>query len=426
MIQKRGALYIRVSTQEQAELSPDSQKRLLLEYAGEHGILVEPAHIFTESISGRRAKKRPRFLEMIALAKEHAFDVILVWKFSRFARNQEESIVYKNMLKRDQVEVVSISEPISHDPFGSLMERIIEWMDEYYSIRLSGDVFRGMTEKARRGGFQARPPLGYRIPRPGAPPEPVPEEAALVRQIFSWYVDCKKSPLEIARALNEAGAKTSSGGDFEARAVRYILKNPMYAGLVRWNVSSGSPIIRRGDFPPLISRGLFEAAAGLLGEPKEGRRPGSGKHWLSGLVKCSACGRSLAVTTRKLSPEKSSVSFQCWGYLKGKCPVSHQINGSRLERALLSALSRITMPDRFFLVPAAKKKAPGAFSGSLVSFLSSPSEDPACKARAIRAILSEAVYDSGRGLLKLRLLPFCRKADPMGLEGAGGPGLLSH
>src|SRR5699024_10277719 len=106
-------------------------------------------------------------------------------------------------------------------------------------------------------------------PRPGAPPEPVPEEAALVRQIFSWYVDCKKSPLEIARALNVAGAKTSSGGDFEARAVRYILKNPMYAGFVRWNVSSGSPIIRRGDFPPLISRSLFEAAAGLLGEPKE-------------------------------------------------------------------------------------------------------------------------------------------------------------
>ena len=74
-----------------------------------------------------------------AKSKEHPFDVILVWKYSRFARNQEESIVYKSMLKRENVDVISVSEPISDDPFGSLIERIIEWMDEYYSIRLSGE-----------------------------------------------------------------------------------------------------------------------------------------------------------------------------------------------------------------------------------------------------------------------------------------------
>ncbi len=97
---------------------------------------------------------------MIAAAKSdsHPFDVILVWKFSRFARNQEESIVYKSLLrKKCHVDVVSISEPVIEGPFGSLIERIIEWMDEYYSVRLSGEVTRGMTEKALRGGYQARP-----------------------------------------------------------------------------------------------------------------------------------------------------------------------------------------------------------------------------------------------------------------------------
>ena len=78
--------------------------------------------------------------------------MILVWKYSRFARNQEESIVYKSMLKKDHVEVISISEPLVDGPFGSLIERIIEWMDEYYSIRLSGEVLRGMKEKALRNG----------------------------------------------------------------------------------------------------------------------------------------------------------------------------------------------------------------------------------------------------------------------------------
>ena len=92
---------------------------------------------------------------MIAIAKQpsHPIDVILVWKYSRFARNQEESIVYKSMLKKDNVDVISVSEPTIDGPFGTLIERIIEWMDEYYSIRLSGEVLRGMKEKALQHGL---------------------------------------------------------------------------------------------------------------------------------------------------------------------------------------------------------------------------------------------------------------------------------
>lgn len=146
-----GALYIRVSTHMQDELSPDAQKRLLLEYAKANNILITEEHIFIENgISGRKVDKRPEFQRMISLAKSKPtpFNTILVWKFSRFARNQEESIVYKSLLRKQcNIDVVSVSEPLIDGPFGSLIERIIEWMDEYYSIRLSGEVTRGMTEK---------------------------------------------------------------------------------------------------------------------------------------------------------------------------------------------------------------------------------------------------------------------------------------
>lgn len=162
---RTGALYIRVSTGKQEELSPDAQRRLLLDYASKNNIIISNQYIYEEDgLSGRKADKRPQFQDMIAHAKskEHPFDVILVWKYSRFARNQEESIVYKSMLRKDHVEVISVSEPLVDGPFGSLIERIIEWMDEYYSIRLSGEVVRGMTENALRGRNQARPPLGYK------------------------------------------------------------------------------------------------------------------------------------------------------------------------------------------------------------------------------------------------------------------------
>ena len=128
---KTAAAYIRVSTDRQEELSPDAQKRELKNYAQKHGILITEFYQ-DNGISGRTAEKRPAFQKMISLAKspEHPYDLILVWKFSRFARNQEESIVYKSLLAKNKVEVVSITEPLIDGPFASLIERIIEWMDE--------------------------------------------------------------------------------------------------------------------------------------------------------------------------------------------------------------------------------------------------------------------------------------------------------
>ena len=235
---KTGAIYIRVSTDKQEELSPDAQLRLLMDYAKKNSIDVPEEYIYQDNgISGRKANKRPAFQNMIALAKskEHPIDTIIVWKFSRFARNQEESIVYKSLLSKNSVDVVSVSEPLIDGPFGSLIERIIEWMDEYYSIRLSGEVYRGMKENALRGAYQARPPLGYKVVEHGKPPVIVPEEAKIIQIIFEKYVYEGMGFFDLARYLNSLGFKTSHGKAFERRSIEYIIQNPSYCGMVRWN-----------------------------------------------------------------------------------------------------------------------------------------------------------------------------------------------
>ena len=212
---EEGALYIRVSTGKQEELSPDAQKRLGLDWAKKNKVIIRPEHIFIENgISGREAKKRPEFQRMIGMAKSKPapFRMILVWKFSRFARNQEESIVYKSLLKKQcGIDVVSISEPLVDGPFGSLIERIIEWMDEYYSIRLAGEVTRGMTEKAMRGGYQSTPPLGYDAVGGGNPFVINEESFKSVAFIFQAYHDRHLQPTEIARQLNDMGRRTRRG-----------------------------------------------------------------------------------------------------------------------------------------------------------------------------------------------------------------------
>ena len=101
---KVAAAYIRVSTDDQLEYSPDSQLEKIRLYAERNQILLPKEFIFVdEGISGRKTKNRPAFNEMIGLAKRKPkpFDVILVWKFSRFARNREDSIVYKSMLRKE-------------------------------------------------------------------------------------------------------------------------------------------------------------------------------------------------------------------------------------------------------------------------------------------------------------------------------------
>lgn len=357
---RSGALYIRVSTDKQEELSPDAQKRLLLEYAKKNNILISNEYIYMENgISGRKAEKRPEFLKMIATAKSKPkpFDVILVWKFSRFARNQEESIVFKSLLRKQcNIDVLSVSEPLVEGPFGSLIERIIEWMDEYYSTRLSGEVFRGMTEKALRGGYQARPPLGYRIEKTGEPPVIVEEEAKIIRIIFHKFVHKSASYYTIARYLNSFGYKTNRGKDFERRSIEYILQNPTYIGKIRWNRTENATsqikpkdewIITDGTHPAIISEELFNQAQEIIAsrrQPKKTRPASTYKHWASGLTKCSACGRTLTISThykiKKDGTKTPHYSFNCYGYAKGKCLTSHSISARKLEKGILDILYR--------------------------------------------------------------------------------------
>lgn len=355
---KTGALYIRVSTHMQDELSPDAQKRLLLEYAKANDILVSNDNIFIETgISGRKVDKRPEFQKMISLAKTKPapFDSILVWKFSRFARNQEESIVYKSLLRKQcNIDVISVSEPLIDGPFGSLIERIIEWMDEYYSIRLSGEVTRGMTEKALRGGYQARPPLGYKIAVKGEPPVIVPAEAKIVRIIFEKYVHEKQGYFDIARYLNSLGYKTSHGKSFEARSIDYIIQNPTYCGMIRWNRTENETnrikdkdewIITEGHHEPIISKELFDAAQERYKStyrPRGARPSSTYRHWLSGLLKCPHCGRTMiAKRVVKKSNGANYAYFTCYGYSKGKCLIPSNVSSLKLEPAVLSSLKEI-------------------------------------------------------------------------------------
>ena len=339
------AAYIRVSTEDQTEYSPDSQLKKIQEYARAHDLSLPEELVFLDQgISGRSADKRPSFMKMIGLAKQtpRPFDLILVWKFSRFARSRQDSILYKSMLRRDcGIKVVSITEHLSDDPTSILIEALLEAMDEYYSINLAQEVRRGMNEKFSRGGVVSIPPFGYRM---GAEHfEPDPEKAPLIPWMFQNYLNgmpCRR----IAAILNELGVRTGRGNPFESRSVKYILTNPTYLGKLRRSAktstasdtcSSHSMLLVDGQHPPLIDSETFRLTRQRMAAPRKAHtadiKATSSVYMLHGLVRCSNCGSTLTLA------EKGK-SLQCCRYAKGLCSRSHHIRLEKLNLAVLEGL----------------------------------------------------------------------------------------
>lgn len=357
---KTAAAYIRVSTDDQLEYSPDSQIKKIKEYAQNNNIHTSDEFIFIdEGISGRKAEKRPAFMKMIALAKTKPkpFDMILVWKFSRFARNREDSIVYKSMLRKQcGIDVISISEQIGEDKTSILIEALLEAMDEYYSINLAEEVKRGMNEKFSRGGVVSQPPFGYIMGNGVFVPNE--KNATIVKMIFEEFVS-GVGIRKIAMKLNDMGIRSTKGNHFENRTIEYILTNPTYLGKLRRNPNgrdssarfnqSEDTVIVDGQHEPIISEELFKMASDRLKEQKKRyvrhaqQKPTD--FMLRGLCRCSSCGSTLVQAIK-------GTSLQCHKYARGQCKVSHSITIAKMNEAVIEQLKiDIGRPDIMFAAP---------------------------------------------------------------------------
>lgn len=356
---KTAAAYIRVSTDDQTEYSPSSQLEKIREYAKRNDYILPDEYIFIdEGISGRTTK-RPAFNKMIGTAKTSPkpFDAILLWKFSRFARNREDSIVYKSMLRKQcGIDVISISENIGDDKMSVIMEAMIEAMDEYYSINLGEEVRRGMNEKVQRGEAVTIPSFGYDIENGQYIPNP--ETAPVVRNIFADFLD-GKGLVTIARELNENGYRTRRGNRFENRTVRYMLKNPVYIGKIRWTPTGKAnhrkdckdTLIIDGTHEPIVSKEIFDKVQEKLskGSVKYMRETAKEPFMLQGLVRCSDCGATLCMSV-------NHTSLQCYAYAHGKCNVSHSISLKKINALVLQTMDRCIETSSFHLEITSRTK----------------------------------------------------------------------
>lgn len=344
----RAAAYIRVSTLDQTEFSPDAQLKQIKEYAMKHDMVLANQHIYAdEGISGRSTDKRVAFNRMIrhARKKPKPFDVILIHKFNRFARNREDAIIFKSLLKREcSIKVISITEPIEDDKIGIIIESVLDAFSEYYSINLSEEVKKGMGEKASRGGVQTRPPYGYTIKNNQL--VLVNKEANIVRFIYDKFLNEGYTYIDIAKELNNMGIKTKNGNLFQSKSIKYILTNPTYKGYLVWNRKEKSGKIRqnsewimaKGDFEPIISDDIYHQVQNKIDKlkkksPKHTKPSNNYKHILSGIMSCKECG------SRMVFCKSNGYSyFRCRKAKEGGCTIKKSVRADILEEVIFNQI----------------------------------------------------------------------------------------
>ncbi len=362
---KIAACYIRVSTDDQAEYSPQSQLIEIRKYAEMHGYYIPEEYIFTdEGISGRSAAKRPSFQKLIITAKQKPkpFDAVLLWKFSRFARNRTDAIVYKNLLRNEcGIDVISISENLGEDRGTAvILESMFEAMDEYYSINLSTEVKRSMKMLAENGAALGPAPFGYRNENK----QYVIDEktSPIVQMIFNLY-ESGTGVRTIARKLSSMGITTRRGNTPDNRFVEYILRNPFYIGQIRWSDNKANNKKRYRDnleetnlYPgkhePIITAEQFNNVQSILERKskmyqKYQRKESTRIFMLKGLVRCDCCNATLVMSSA------AEPSLQCHNYNRGSCQISHHISIKKINTLVIDALKECEKTLCFDIKPIA-------------------------------------------------------------------------
>lgn len=297
-------IYARFSSHSQNEQSIEGQLRDNHAWAKQQGVTVIEEYV-DRALSGTR-DARPDFQRMIKDASKRQFNMVIVWKLDRFARNRYDSAIYKAQLKKYGVRVVSVKENISDSPEGIILEGLLESMAEYYSANLSQNIRRGQRDSIAKGRFcGGTVPYGYKA----VDGKLVIDEktAPYVRYVFSEYA--KGTPKkQIIDAVNERGMRNHRGGPITYASFTTMLKNRTYIGQFTYN----------GQLVPGLAQQMIDDVTFQAVQEKlklHARAPGASTakvdYLLSGKAFCGHCGAMMIGVCGRSKTGAMYYYYQC-------------------------------------------------------------------------------------------------------------------
>lgn len=362
------AAYCRVSTDKDEQLdSLDNQKLFFTEYAEKNGHQLVRLYA-DEGISGTSLKKRDAFRRLMEDAHLGLFQAVVVKDISRFARNTVDFLQSIRELKALGINTLFITANMESLGESEFVLTIFGAMAQEESANLSKRVKFGKKINARKGRVPQRI-FGYdRIDNFTLSINA--QEAATVREIFRLYLDglgCRT----ISLRLNEEDRRTKYLCDWNPRAVRRVLTNPIYCGhyvnhryeIADYLTGRQVPLPDQEHFHhhrpewAIISPEQFAQAQEQLeqrrvrynsGQPFKGARF-STKHLFSTLIQCEHCGRSFC--RKQYTYVNTRIYWKCTTndqYTAQRCGNTVKLEEEELRQELrLYFSSRIPDKDRF-------------------------------------------------------------------------------
>ncbi len=283
----KAVIYARYSSDNQREESIEGQIRECTAFAEKNGVTIL-RHYIDRAFSAK-TDNRPEFQNMIKDSSKRLFDMVIVWKLDRFARNRYDSARYKATLKKNGVKVVSATEVISDGAEGIILESVLEGYAEYYSADLSEKVVRGMTENALKSKYNGGTlPIGYTIDSEQYF-QLDPLTAPFVLEAFKQYAE-GATMKEIRDYLNEQGVKNTRGQPLTYNSVQHLLNNRRYIGEYTYR-----DIVVPDGIPTIVPQDLFERVQERLAKNKKApaRHKAEEDYLLTTKLFCGYCGAYL-------------------------------------------------------------------------------------------------------------------------------------
>ena len=332
-------IYARYSTDSQREESIEGQIRECTAYAEKNGFTVVK-HYIDRAISAK-TDNRPQFQQMIKDSERGIFDVIIVWKLDRFARNRYDSARYKTQLKRNGVKLVSATEVISAGPEGIILESVLEGYAEYYSADLSEKVVRGMTENALKGIYNGGTiPFGYMIDETRHY-QPDPLLAPYVEQTFQKYAD-GATMTDLRDWLKAHNIKNSMGGEMSYNTIQRMLSNRRYIGELRLR-----DVVQPNAIPALVSEELFNKVQEKLAKNKKApaRHKAEESYLLTTKLYCGKCGALMFGESGVSHTGKMYTYYKCAAAKKKKTCDKKAVRKQWLEDLVVNETMKLVEDD---------------------------------------------------------------------------------
>lgn len=284
----KAVIYTRYSSGSQREESIEGQVKECTAFAEKNGYTIIGTYA-DRAISGT-TDNRPEFQKMINDSKRKLFDLVIVWKLDRFARNRYDSDRYKNQLKKNGVKVISATEAISAGAEGILLESVLEGMAEYYSEAPKEKVVRGLTVNASKCKWNGGTlPVGYVVGLEQRL-EVNSTTAPFVREAFKMYDD-GHTITEIRNYLKGKCVTNTKGKPISWSAVQHMLSNRRYIGEYAFR-----DVVVPDGIPAIVPRDLFDRVQERLA--KNSKAPARAKadetYLLTTKIFCGHCGTSMS------------------------------------------------------------------------------------------------------------------------------------